>query len=546
MASPGLEFRGRPPQFGPERPGTLRASGLPPLPVPGHAPIPPPSPQGSQSQQEDGVIIPPVEPPAPMSSRFLSPAARRKWLSERFQEVPCWLSSMVVHLAAFIVFGSLITQATERRVATLQLVWATGAEPDDCALTSPRSVRIRASILPIDKNDRSSSGDDPVQVEPVPNEDEQQDAQDEDVEQPAPPELGRFTEKVTDVSNDRPQDELPAYPLPPARLVPQAMRAAEFGSPHSVSTKSLRKTHPATQKPAFDRIVDRFIEYDIGNLTGQPGQLAYRRFQTLGPESIPALVRGLNRAAGIRASCPIGVISRKLQIVASQTDDQALIDYAIENIGRDVPASAPHLSRILSLRDQFNSSRIVLSFPRARGVPTGSRKEWVTRLRELQNAPATRYDWSLRSSNPVDRSAAQAALAMKPPTNFTLRQRVQLARLLISQIRGSALRGRVGIDEALQSLAKGTTARPPSRDLREQRKLMRQWGQWWDQFEAAARGDRDTIGALTRAQEYERQGRWSEALVLYRTVADDAGSRSAVQARRRLGRLEEQGFIVTE
>src|SRR5262249_16117795 len=63
----------------------------------------------------------------------------------------------------------------------------------------------------------------------------------------------------------------------------------------------------------YNKVVDDFILYDIGRLRGQLGQLALTRFNQLGPDSLPALVRGINLAAGLEASCPIVVLRRKFQ-----------------------------------------------------------------------------------------------------------------------------------------------------------------------------------------------------------------------------------------
>jgi hypothetical protein len=49
----------------------------------------------------------------------------------------------------------------------------------------------------------------------------------------------------------------------------------------------------------YNKVVDDFILYDIGRLRGQLGQLALTRFNQLGPDSLPALVRGINLAAGL-------------------------------------------------------------------------------------------------------------------------------------------------------------------------------------------------------------------------------------------------------
>ena len=73
----------------------------------------------------------------------------------------------------------------------------------------------------------------------------------------------------------------------------------------------------------------------------------------LGEDAIPALVRGLNKSAGIHASCPVGVIAGKLIQTLRGVTDPSLSQYAIENIGRDVPEDAPHFRRILAFRRRW-------------------------------------------------------------------------------------------------------------------------------------------------------------------------------------------------
>ena len=56
----------------------------------------------------------------------------------------------------------------------------------------------------------------------------------------------------------------------------------------------------------YDRIVDDFIQYDIGKLRGAAGRIANQRFRSLaGSQPVPALVRGAVKASRIPASCPI-------------------------------------------------------------------------------------------------------------------------------------------------------------------------------------------------------------------------------------------------
>ena len=61
---------------------------------------------------------------------------------------------------------------------------------------------------------------------------------------------------------------------------------------------SLRSLTPEEEKE-FDGVIDRFIQFDTGRLKGQKGKQAVSDFKQLGPDAIPALIRGLNRAASI-------------------------------------------------------------------------------------------------------------------------------------------------------------------------------------------------------------------------------------------------------
>src|SRR3954462_5425296 len=79
-------------------------------------------------------------------------------------------------------------------------------------------------------------------------------------------------------------------------------------SPYAPSLPALTKEEEAR----LDEVIDRFIQYDTGRLRGEDARRALRDFEKLGPEAIPALIRGVNRAAEIQHSCPVVVIARKL------------------------------------------------------------------------------------------------------------------------------------------------------------------------------------------------------------------------------------------
>jgi hypothetical protein len=119
-----------------------------------------------------------------------------------------------------------------------------------------------------------------------------------------------------------------------------------------------RKPHPLApslplltkeEEDKIDEIIDRFIQFDIGRLPGPEGQKALEDFKKLGPEAFFALIRGLNRAAGIESSCPAVTIAKKLLPIIRGANDPALLAFARENIGLGVQRS-PHMGVIKDLR----------------------------------------------------------------------------------------------------------------------------------------------------------------------------------------------------
>jgi len=117
-----------------------------------------------------------------------------------------------------------------------------------------------------------------------------------------------------------------------AEVPPEKPRRA---SPFAPSLPELTKEEEAR----LDEIIDRFMQYDIGLLSVEDGIKAVRDFRKLGPESIPALIRGLNRAAEIEHSCPVLVIGEKLYKLLAASDDLELLQFARDEIGAGVMRS---------------------------------------------------------------------------------------------------------------------------------------------------------------------------------------------------------------
>src|SRR6266540_5360527 len=85
------------------------------------------------------------------------------------------------------------------------------------------------------------------------------------------------------------------------------------------------------EEEKLDEIIDRFIRYDVGELRGADAKKARDDFEKLGPEAIPALIRGMNRAAALDDSCPAVTIAKKLGRMLMVTEDTELLQFAHEN-----------------------------------------------------------------------------------------------------------------------------------------------------------------------------------------------------------------------
>jgi hypothetical protein len=108
------------------------------------------------------------------------------------------------------------------------------------------------------------------------------------------------------------------------------------------------------ERARYDKIVDEFIQYDVGQLRGEAGRQANARFQSLeDPKAIPSLVRGAINASQIRASCPIIMISNKLGGLLRATKDPRLLQHALDYLKPTGP-EAPYGTYLNNLRQIAN------------------------------------------------------------------------------------------------------------------------------------------------------------------------------------------------
>src|SRR5262249_41725567 len=137
------------------------------------------------------------------------------------------------------------------------------------------------------------------------------------------------------------------------------------------------------EEDKLDDIIDRFIQQDIGKLRGTEGKKALAEFKKLGAEAIPALIRGMNKAALIDHSCPAVVIAEKLQKLLGASNDPELLQFARENIGSGVKRSR-HMGTLQDLkffctqRKNLVARQVEAGVVQARSVLTMSVAELAT------------------------------------------------------------------------------------------------------------------------------------------------------------------------
>ena len=132
---------------------------------------------------------------------------------------------------------------------------------------------------------------------------------------------------------------------PPLRRPRRGRRRAAQPNPLAPSLPLLT----SDEENHLDKVIDRFMLFDTGQLKGEEGKTALQDFTNLGPESIPALIRGINRAAVMDQSCPTLVIAKKLKGCSMASDDQDLLDFAHDNIAAGIERSQ-HLNVLQDLQ----------------------------------------------------------------------------------------------------------------------------------------------------------------------------------------------------
>jgi hypothetical protein len=210
----------------------------------------------------------------------------------------------------------------------------------------------------------------------------------------------------------------------------------------------------------MDTAVEQFIQYDIGRLSGTHGQQVRLAFNRLGAESIPAVVRGLNRAAILSQSCPIIVLKSKLKSLLQQSDDTSMLELAIDHLGEGVPATAPYYRALESLHQE-----LLAMLP-----PSHPKRRILELMVSYRNEPSQLSE-HLRSDVPEERLAAVRVIrVLGLPLGDDLLRMLNDPEPAICQEARSCL----------CAMARGLDFGPaPNASAEERARALEQWHSWW-------------------------------------------------------------------
>jgi hypothetical protein len=280
---------------------------------------------------------------------------------------------------------------------------------------------------------------------------------------------------------------------------------------------------PATtkeQERAWDEIIDRFMLADTGKLRAAEAKEAMAAFDKLDQAAIPALLRGLNKAAEINHSCPVLMISKKLQRLLMASQDPVLLEFARDELQGKAQKSV-HSVSLENLRVQLMLRKNALE--RLPLPPRSLEKMATEGLVQLSTAErGERRKVVLNELAKRDGKEAMLALAraasvtdrvMQPLARQGLEQQIgrasesslrellsdpafeirkaairvaatnrELTRYIIERVADERADVRAEARAALTRLANNKVdfGPMPTATKAQQKKALQQWQEWWD------------------------------------------------------------------
>lgn len=486
--------------------------------------------------------VPPLEPPRPLAARVSGFPTWR----ERLGLVPSWLTSMAIHVLVLVMLATLALPLGDRN-SPLPIILTFGAETREES-DKAQPVVILQDLRQQDEDNRergeitsAESGEDEDDADGQ-EEPQATDGRDENEEQEV--ESAPDPEPIRDAVEPAAAQPSNLLAVAPDATRPAGHRPVRIGPAEQIikSTpprfnRNLRTLETVAQRRRLDHIVEDFIQYDIGKLRGREGLQALKKFDQLGPESIPALVRGLNRSACLRQSCPVCVIYRKLDEQLSDCDDPAMIYYAVENLGRDLPKNAPYAKRVRSLHDKwaqifFSREDALKDVLASRGIEPSD--ELIDQLHSLTDAESFALLEAMSSPNEHRRLAAVLVVNGKFP-DYHEGVKVMAGRQLITLLSDP--------DQSVANAAHGTLVSVTGNNLCSHeggsdwdvQQARAAWTAYWETYAQNNLLEPRAKSLLAMGENLAAHGRSSEAAERYRKIVREYPSTDAAAvARKRL------------
>jgi hypothetical protein len=278
----------------------------------------------------------------------------------------------------------------------------------------------------------------------------------------------------------------------------------------------------SNQPNETDDVVDQFIEYDLGKLTGDAGDRARRKFESLDYKAIPALVRGLNKSAAIQASCPVMVIETKLYQEVYKSRDPNLVAYALNNLGRDVPQSAAHMQRLVRLREniriQFlNRDRLRADFAK-RNLPSSD--SFIDKVQAQRQLTFLDLTHGMNHADKETRLAAIVETQHRSWSGISPEPRMQMAQALLENLNIGDAQTVEESHKALLALTTDNVQQMVPDEKADAATKVRLWQQYWDAFRIKTI-DQRAHSMLRLAKNLDDSGNADGAITYYKRIVKD-------------------------
>jgi hypothetical protein len=444
---------------------------------------------------------------------------------------PPWTVSLIVHALALTVLGLLYVEEQLHIETTLLAYHALPLEAEE--MVTYETVKMQATeALHVDSLTSGSMSEEAKNASAFPS------VVAGDLDPDA----------VINVStvDGMPSGDALLYAVPIHRQKPaQAQRGQRAGAQRELQmAEAAERGEAAFGEQLMDQIVYRFILWDIGRLPGQEGADARQAFDNLTIDALPALVRGINASAYLQASCPVIVLSSKIESLVTQSKDPEKYRYALENIGQGVDPNAPYASYLARLRQRL-AQQAGGGGGAGGDVASGDvgRQRRADYVRHLTRARVAQLRKSLESDDAELRWAAAQVIAARG---------ILIPEHVIPLLDDEDAQVRSQAHVTLVRLARGADLGPEDDATEEElAEAMDAWRDWWRQNrnrpgvsefrpeELESEGGAAAAKQLKRADELRDAGAFSSALRLYGEIVEKfPDSAAAKTAADRIKRLE--------